>query len=538
MTALNEKEPDPTPIGYDHLPGPDPLDGSDRTKMLGHLEQLSDLRDDALRSQVLDDSIWPSPSEPLKVARRIAESRSLDGVALLRRFRGDWLTWIGGRWEPVEDAAVRKMIYSRLEAVVWLNGEGEQKPWAPTRHKVLNVVEALAAVTHLNERVDPPVWVPHYHGPDPKKLVVVNNGILSVSTRELIDHDPHLFNLVSVPFDYDPKASDPERWLTFLDELWPNDVESVMALQQFVGYILSGRIDLHKIMLLIGPTRAGKGVITRIMGALVGKGNVAGPTLASLGSNFGLQPLIGKPLAIISDARLGSGAGTSVIVERLLSVSGEDLLTIDRKYKERWSGKLNTRFVVVSNELPRFGDASGALAARFVVLSLRRSWLGRENTKLTDELLTELPGILNWALDGLDSLNAQGAFTEPQTSRDAITTLQDITSPVSAFVRDRCDVGPEHEITTDELWEAWKSWCEDNGKSRVGTKAMLGRDLFAAYPSIRKIRPRDGAERIHLYQGIQLVDLHSPDTVTTYDQNPVMAGHGDHALSPHIEGEA
>ena len=72
----------------------------------------------------------------------------------------------------------------------------------------------------------------------------------------------------------------------------------------------------------------------------------------------------------------------------------------------------------------------------------------------------------------------------------------------------------------------------------AGTKAMLGRDLFAAYPSIRKIRPRDGAERIHLYQGIQLIDLHSPDTVTTYDQSPVMAGHSDHALSAHIEAEA
>ena len=509
--ALNPKPQESTPVGYDHRPGPDLLDAEDQAKMLGELDQLSELRDAALDLDLRhhddapdlhdDDSIWPSPSEPLKVARRIAESRSFDGVALLRHFRGDWMMWSGGRWEPVEDAAVRKMIYSRLEEVVWLNGEGEQKPWSPTRHKIANVVEALSAVSHLSERVNPPVWVPHYHGPDPQKLVVVNNGILSIETRTLIPHDPHLFNLVSVPFDYDEKAPTPQRWLTFLEELWPDDAESIDALQQFVGYILSGRTDLHKILLLIGPTRAGKGVLTRILAALVGKGNVAGPTLASLASNFGLQPLIGKPLAIISDARLGTG--TNVIVERLLSISGEDWLTIDRKYKEPWSGKLNTRFVVVSNELPRFGDASGAIANRFVVLSLRRSWLGNENTKLTDELLTELPAILNWALDGITSLNEHGAFTEPQTSRDAITTLQDITSPVSAFVRDRCAIGSEHEITTDALWDAWKVWCEDNGR-RSGTKALFGRDLFAAYPMIRKRRPRDDELRVHVYEGIAL----------------------------------
>ena len=59
------------------------------------------------------------------------------------------------------------------------------------------------------------------------------------------------------------------------------------------------------------------------------------------------------------------------VVERLLSISGEDTLTIDRKYRDPWTGQLPTRFLVISNELPRFGDASGAIATRFVMLTLR-----------------------------------------------------------------------------------------------------------------------------------------------------------------------
>ena len=92
-----------------------------------------------------------------------------------------------------------------------------------------------------------------------------------------------------------------------------------------------------------------------LLAALVGKGNAAGPTLASLGTNFGLAPLLGKPLALVSDARLG-GSDVHQIVERLLSISGEDMLTIDRKYREPWTGKLPSRFLILSNELPRFGD--------------------------------------------------------------------------------------------------------------------------------------------------------------------------------------
>jgi putative DNA primase/helicase len=117
---------------------------------------------------------------------------------------------------------------------------------------------------------------------------------LHVGTRKLLELTPLFFNRVAVPLDYDPVAPEPVKWLQFLHQIWPEDEESIAALQEFFGYVLSGRTDLHKIMLLIGPTRSGKGTIARVLERLLGKGNVAGPTLASLGTNFGLSPLLGK----------------------------------------------------------------------------------------------------------------------------------------------------------------------------------------------------------------------------------------------------
>ena len=78
-----------------------------------------------------------------------------------------------------------------------------------------------------------------------------------------------------------------------------------------------------------------------------------------------------------------------------------------------WQGKLHVRFLILTNELPRITDASGALASRFVLLTLRNSFLGREDLQLTDKLLTELPGILNAALKGLDRLRDRGNFRMP-----------------------------------------------------------------------------------------------------------------------------
>jgi putative DNA primase/helicase len=276
-------------------------------------------------------------------------------------------------------------------------------------------------------------------------------------------------------------------------------------LQEWFGYVLSGRTDLHKVLLLIGPTRSGKGTIARVLTALIGKANVAGPTLSALGTNFGLSPLIGKPLANVADARLSGKADTHQVVERLLSISGEDMLTIDRKYREPWTGKLPTRFLVLSNELPNFGDASGAIAHRFVVLAMTRSFLGKENTDLTDQLLEELPGILGWALAGLNRLVKRGGrFTEPASSRAATIDLLDAVSPTSAFVRDHCDVGPEHEVSVEVLYGEWRRWCERQGRDHAGTVQTFGRNLRAAVPGLDSTRPRDGDARERHYIGLQL----------------------------------
>jgi putative DNA primase/helicase len=301
-----------------------------------------------------------------------------------------------------------------------------------------------------------------------------------------------------VPFPYNENAPKPELWLQFLGESWPDDPESIAALQKFFGYVTSGRTDHHKIMLLVGPTRAGKGVIARVLKGLVGEGNHAGPSLASLATNFGLAPLIGKPLAIISDARLDDRRSTATVVERLLSVSDEDMLTIERKYRDAWTGTLPTRFMVISNELPNLGDASGAIAARMIVLTLSRSWLGNENTRLLSELYEELPGILNWALEGLERLQAEECFTEPESSRDAIVALQDLSTaaPMCAVTVIWQWPRTPRRPPTPTRRRCWSSWHARSGpSSRSGRSSERGRRAAVKIPPVG-FPPRGPMERL------------------------------------------
>ena len=332
--------------------------------------------------------------------------------------------------------------------------------------------------------------------------VACRNGLLDVTTRKLSSHSPLFFNTCAVPFDYDPDAPEPAEWLQFLGELWPDDPDSIALLQEWFGYVLSQRTDMHKILLMVGPQRGGKGTIARILTKLFGKEHVAGPTLSSLTTNFGLEPIMDKTLAIVADARLHSQSHQ--VVERLLSISGEDTLTVDRKYKEALEVRIPARFMLVSNEAPRLSDSSGAMAGRFESLVLTRSWMGKEDRTLEDRLTAELTGILNWALDGLDRLTAQGRFTRPTSAAEMRDTLAKMGSPVRAFVEDMCFLDADRQVRVTDLYSSWRGWCMTHGHM-AGSEATFGRDLSSAYPTeVKRTRPTENGRRVYVYEGIGL----------------------------------
>ncbi|MGW7330470.1 DNA primase family protein [Streptomyces sp. NPDC054840] len=449
----------------------------------------------------------PAPSNPMAVARRILPGwEDEQGRLLCRRWRGSWMHWTGTCWREFEDLLMRKRLYEQLEHATYVagldkDGLPEVRDWAPTRTKLGNLLDALFAVTLLPTEVDAPSWIDREKAAaDRSPIVACQNGLLRIRDRALLPHTPGFFNIVAVPFEYDRQAVAP-NWDSFLHELWPDDPASIAALQEWFGYVLSGRTDQQKILLLKGPTRSGKGTIARVMKEMVGEENIAGPPLSALGTNFGLASLIGKPLAVIADARLsGNDSG---VVERLLTISGEDTIDIDRKFRDIWTGKLPTRLMVLTNELPSFGDSSGVIARRFIVLNLTVSWLGREDTGLDAKLAAEMPGILNWALEGLARLERTGRITQPESSQEAVMIMQDTASPTSAFVRERCTTGPACEVQVDALWNVWREWAEDNGV-RAGTKQMFGRNLQSVVPQLTTTRPRDGGIRVRTYTGITL----------------------------------
>lgn len=429
-----------------------------------------------------------------------ADGRTLHGYGgLLMEWRGNRYCqveedWIKQRLQPWLHKALRYVLNKQT-------GEMELVDFESNPTTVKQALDTIRAFVHLPASTVSPSWLDGGKGRPPAlELLPCKSLNLHIPTGRILAPTPALFTINALDFDYDPNPEPPERWIKFLEQLFGDDLESVELLQEWMGYCLTGDTSQQKMLLLVGPRRSGKGTIGRIITRLVGAGNVVGPTTSSLAGNFGLQPLIEKSLAIVSDARFG-GDSVGTVVERLLCISGEDTLTIDRKFLGSVSMKLATRFMFLTNELPRLNDASTALAGRFLVLRLTNTFYGTEDVTLTDQLLAELPGILLWAIEGWKRLRQRGRFVQPKSGEDAIRDMEDLASPVGAFIRDRCIVGVGHRAWVDDLYNAWKAWCEQDGRNAVSTKQAFGRDLMAAAPGVAR---RRGTGMVAFYEGIGL----------------------------------
>ena len=425
------------------------------------------------------------------------------GKLTLIHHQATWHRWNGQRYDTISDD-IRASVWKWLSTCSY-RLKGKLLPFQPTRNVVSGVLDALKAVANKPSSLEMPCWLDERSS----GVITFRNGLLNVDeflasgAERLLDHTPDWFSPNCHPHDFAPKAECPE-WLSFLNEVFDQDAERISALQMWFGYNLIADNRQHKMAMLIGPPRSGKGTTLAVMSALLGRHNVANTSLASLAGRFGLEPLMGKMAAFIDEGHLGKLTDTSLILERLKAISGGSEQTVDRKGVAALpSVDLKVRFTMAVNELPRLTDSSAALRSRLLVIPYFNTYEGKEDFGLVDRLLSEVSGITNWALAGLRQLRANSRFQHPSAGEDILRAFVYQSSPVQAFVDECCEVGPDEVVSRKHLQLAWRVWCESNGHM-AGSVNNLGCKLRAVVPRLKDSQRRVNGERERFYFGLTL----------------------------------
>jgi putative DNA primase/helicase len=427
---------------------------------------------------------------PLTIARHFLEERPPTLFS-----RGTWYEYDDhlNVYRAVDETeCIRAALYPWLQGRSYISFEKvrlTEQTLVANRSLVGEVMEAMRA--ECAGAREPHTWISHEPGDPPAdEIIVCRNGLLHVPSRKLLPKTSRFFGVNSMPVDFDSGAARPLRFERFMEEIFPDEPDCIEGMQEMVGLLLTRDVSHHKIFQVIGPPRSGKGTITRVIQSLVGEGNYTSPSAANLAGRFGLAPLMDKQLAVVTDMRLGKGVNRDSLLQTLLRVAGEDSVSIERKGIDNVEVTLPTRFLLMSNEPMQVFDTSDAIGERMVLFVMRQSFVGREDHGLQKDLDRELPGILNWALDGLDRLQARGRFVQPESARPELEEIRRMTSPIKHYVEERLVVGADYTVDKDRLYQDFTDWCCDQGIPYRRSKNHFYRDINTAGYNTTTERPR------------------------------------------------
>jgi len=460
----------------------------------------------------IDPNVFANDIAFLIAEQFMNESHMLNGVPILRNYRGQWMEWHKDHYRELSPSLFKGKLYEFLEGKKFIKTTAtglDIVPYKPTRSKVNDIIDALNRWCPVEK--DPPVWLDKKEHPHPNNLIIFKNGMLDVNEYmkgNIVLHnpDPRLFTYNVFPYDYDPYA-----WSNLHEDtcsqIFNEDVECIRALAQWFGYNLVPDMTQEKLMVFIGDARSGKSTILETLHGMLGKNQYNATSFQALANTHGLYSLIGKLAATLGDARTPRRGEADAALQTILQITGRDSITVNPKYIQPFDLYLTCRFTIAMNDLPGFSDPAKALVARSIILNFPNSYIGREDFTLKDRLRKEAHEgkLINFALQGLKDLREQGRFTMPKSSEPLLQQLTEITAPVTAFIKECCIKNMDAYITKSQLYEAWEMWCGKTGH-KAGNNIYFGRWLRQACPTIIDFRANVNDRRQYAYRGLELQD--------------------------------
>jgi putative DNA primase/helicase len=446
---------------------------------------------EAVRQADLRNPVLPSiRANPVGAAQIVLERFfTKNELKQLLYYRETWYSYYDRLWSARTDDDISHFVHNKLLLCRTVNSENEIEDFNVCRANVSEVCFQIQQLASIPSHYKAPCELKNGRWVEVNAAgkMVCKGTIVDMLTGE-VNSNHALFIPNGADWEYKPKAKPPAAWLEFLSQLFGEKQDEIDLLQEWFGYVLSGDTWAQKGIIIVGPPRAGKGIIGHVLSNLLGKSMVSSPALHAIGTRFGLEDLIDKRMCLISDARLSSRQDIFAVIETLLRIIGGDSVSVDRKNKGALNLDLVARIMLLSNEMPQLSDNSTAINNRFLIIQLTESFLGREDPKLLVKLMKELPAIANWAMDGYKRLIAAYRFSEPQSSKDARDEWYEENNPLAQFVEDSCIVGVGHRVEVKDFYTAYKTWCEEQGHSFMAANAMSRRLAAMLGSRIKRIK--------------------------------------------------
>lgn len=356
-------------------------------------------------------------------------------------------------------------------------------------------------------------------------LINFNNYMFDPVGINIANHDKNFYSNVRIPYSYD-KCLDCPLWTKTLNQILEGDQKKLSVLQEFFGYCLTRDTKQHKALLLLGESRSGKSTILQILREIVGVKNCSSVPLKYISNPQYTPMLINKLVNIDTDV----SAKASEFEAEFKTITSGEPVSCNQKFIATFEFVPFCKIVMAANIFPKITDHSSAFYKRLILIPCDRVFSDEEqNRNLSDQLKKELPGILNWAIEGLKRLNIRGRFEDCDFMREAVQQLEDENNPCNLFFEEHVEMILGTYIEKGELFNKYKEWSEKTKNYALSQNRFSTTVLKKFNKSTPKNARSDiGGKRI--WKNIQYVHFKSSAVPITNDGRVSTHQAGDHDM--------
>lgn len=316
----------------------------------------------------------------------------------------------------------------------------------------------------------------------------VANGDIDLKTGELLPPDSKRMVSLCSSVKYISGADCP-IWRRSVDE-WVGPVVA-RYLQVLFGYVMLGQPSQHELfVILFGSGCNGKSTMTRILSRVFGQYYcpINTETYASLAKPRSSVGTARADLIALKGARMvvaqESDEGAVLNDSSVKAMTGGDPIVARQMYSSEVERIVPTwTTFLATNHIPRIKASDDGLWRRLVFIEFPRNFdkdpTFKRDPTLTEKLDRELPGILNWLLEGLSIYRREG-LKMPDEVNLLIASEREGADPFARWLRERVDTtgGKGKYLDTTAAWVDFTSWARRGEEDICGyTKTLFGRKL-------------------------------------------------------------
>jgi putative DNA primase/helicase len=334
------------------------------------------------------------------------------------------------------------------------------------------------------------------------------NGTIDLKSGQLRPHRREDLISKIAPVEFDPEARS-IIWESFVDSITDRNKNLGNFLQRAVGYSMTGDASAQCIFILYGSGSNGKSTFLEATMTFLGGYAQKTPTETLIAKQKSSIPndvarLAGARMVAAIEAELGQKMAEALIKQ----LTGGDRISARFLHREFFEFTPQLKLWLATNHKPIIRGTDPAIWRRIKLIPFEVNFeeRGDKDEHLKEKLSAELPGILNWAVDGCLSWQKHG-LGFPEEVNSATAQYRAEMDILGAFISDRCVQKPGVKAYFTDLYKSYGAWCDERNEDKM-TGTAFGRALNER--GIKKQKETTG-HRLVYYLGLGLVDEGTED---------------------------